>query len=61
MQKKKISLSDLKVESFVTDINMNGGWSPTCDCSLKTARLCDIECSDDPVWCTKIDCNTDIC
>ena len=42
---KKLSLKDLKVDSFVTADALRGGMA-TCDCSLNTGRICDKACSD---------------
>ena len=43
--KKRMTLKDLKVNSFVTidGIRAVGG---SCDCSLQTGRICDKACSD---------------
>ena len=51
MTKKKLNLDQLKVDSFVTNGEMVGGHYPTCDCSLETGFICEMECTDSPRWC----------
>lgn len=41
---KKLSLKDLKVDSFITGDQVQGGHYATCKCSLPTGNICYILC-----------------